>query len=448
MNAVAAPSIILALVTATSVLAQATTPPATPPATTPPAAPPAAPPATPPADPVAPTSPPPTSPLQPNVRPGTVPTAPPAPATPGPGPTISGRPPEGAMRRYEPRLWDAKFEANVYLSPTVRGETAPIQLRSVVAWMPLIAQNTWSQTDPDSVRAELFVQSQPVRNINDRISWMNQLPFGMAAIGIAVGDVSGQSLRWNVSWRVKVWNTQINDAAAANIAWPQEWPADVRQALEPQPGIESDKPEFQQFVQKVSEGKLRQVTPFIAAKELVRATVQSFRTLDKVGLRQEAGFTRGLVLQGAYSAMQTGNGTSHDLVASCVAVLRAAGIPSRAVVGMSDSVTTSSGATKTRILTWAEFYLPDTGWIPFDPVELRSKGNSLPPPQRPWPNFGTWDDLNERVPLSFTWSAPAPGSNSLPYPAVWSWTASGYVINGVAQDAIGLQLLNRGRVRE
>ncbi|MBL9140321.1 MAG: transglutaminase domain-containing protein, partial [Phycisphaerae bacterium] len=256
------------------------------------------------------------------------------------------------------------------------------------------------------------------------------------------------SLRWNVTWRAKVWNTQLNDAAAAAIAWPQEWPAEVQQALKPQPGIESDAPEFKQFVQRVSEGRLRQVTPFIAAKELIRSTVQSFRTMDKVGLRQENNFTRGLVLQGAYAAMQNGNGSSHDVVASCVAVLRAAEIPARAVVGMSDSVATSSGATKTRLLSWGEFYLPDTGWIPFDVVALRGAGNSLPPPERAWPNFGSWDDLNQRVPLSFAWSAPAPGASSLPYPAVWSWTASGYTVDGVTQDAIGLQMLNRGRVQE
>ncbi|MBL9140233.1 MAG: hypothetical protein JNK53_00070, partial [Phycisphaerae bacterium] len=176
--------LILASWAACSLLAPPAAPVKPSPAAPPSAAPPASPPASPPA-----TTPPP-------LPPGSLPVAPPAVATPGPGPTISGRPPEGPLRRYEPRLWECKFEANVYLAPLRRGELAPIQLRSVVAWMPLIAQNTWSQTDPDSVRAELYVQGQPMRNMNDRVQWLHQLPFGMATIGIAVGDVSGQSLRW------------------------------------------------------------------------------------------------------------------------------------------------------------------------------------------------------------------------------------------------------------
>lgn len=368
--------------------------------------------------------------------------------TQGLGPTISGRPPEGPLRRYEPRIWEAKFEANVYFAPRVRGETSPLQLRSVTAWFPMIAQNTWAQTDPSSVRAELFVQGQPARNMNQRVAWQHQLPHGTAAIGIGVGDVVGQSLRWNISWRVKVWNTALDEAAAAAIAWPQEWPPEVRDALLPQPGIESDSPDFAQFVQTVSQGKLRQVTPYVAAKELVRAVLLNFRSVDRTGLYQENGFTRGLIVQGAQSAMQARAGSIHDVSAACTATLRAAGIPARFVVGMTDQPTSTSNTTKTRLLSWVEFYLPNVGWIPFDPNSLLSRGNSLPAVNRPWPDFGNWDELNQRVPLAYTWSCPAPNSSSLSYPAVWSWAGHGFVVQSTGQDAIGLQLVSRGRAQE
>jgi hypothetical protein len=314
--------------------------------------------------------------------------------------------------------------------------------------VPIIAQSTFSVVDPSSVTAQLFVQGQPARAMKDRVTWVQQLPFGMAAMGIAVGDVSGQSLRWNVTWRVQVWNSRLDEAAAAAITWPHEWPAEVRHSLAPQPGIESDAPEFRQFVERVSEGRLRQVTPYIAAKELVRATIRSFRAVDMTGLRQENGFTRGLVLQGAYAAMQNGQGSVHDMAAACVAVLRAAGIPARVVVGMADLPGGSSGQTRTRLLTWGEFYLPSAGWVPFDPAKLRGSGNALPAADRPWPNFGNWDELNQRVPLSYTWSTPAPGASSLPYPAVWAWSGSGYTVDGITQDSIGLQMVGRGRGQE
>lgn len=342
-----------------------------------------------------------------------------------------------------------KLEANIYLAPVTKYDTTPLQLKAVTVWVPIIVQSTWSQTDPNSVKSELFVQGQPVRNVSDRLTWRHQLPYGMAAVGLNVGDVSGQSLRWNMSWREQVWNTELNDAAAARIPWPQEWPAEVQSALLPQGLVESNAPEFQQFVQKVSGGQLRSVTPFVAAKQLIKATIASFNTLDNTGLRMENGFTRGLVVNGAYNAMKTGNGTIHDMVAACVAVLRAAGIPARPVIGVSDVITSTSNSTKTRLITWAEFYLPGTGWIPFDPLKLRGSGNGLPSPDKPWPNFGSWDDLNERVPLSYTWAAPVPGSSSLPYPAVWSWSASGFIAgNGITQDMIGVQMVNRGRVPE
>ncbi len=415
--------------------AQSTPPTKTPPAkskpATPASTPPAPPASTPPASTPPATTPPATSPAS---TPGTLPS------------TVSGRPPEPPLKRVEGRRYEVKLEANIYLAPVARGETAPLQLQAVSAWVPIITQSTWSQVDPDSLQAQLFVQGQLATSVRDRITWKYGLPFGMAAVGMAIGDVSGQSLRWNMSWTEVVWNTQLNDAAAATIAWPQAWPDEVQAALQPQPGIESNAPEFKQFVQRVSGGKLRSVTPFVAAKQLIKATAGSFKTMDNTGLRQENGFTRGLMLQGAYAAMQSGNGSSHDLSAACVAVLRAAGIPARVIVGATD-IPASSGVTRTRLITWAEFYLPNAGWVPFDPLEIRRRATALPAPDKAWPSFGTWDDLNERLPLSYTWSAPVPGSQSLPYPAVWSWFATGTISgNAVANDMIGVQLVNRGRV--
>ncbi|MFO0963340.1 MAG: transglutaminase-like domain-containing protein [Phycisphaerales bacterium] len=366
----------------------------------------------------------------------------------GGGSTISGRPPELPLQRVTPRQYDVKFEGSIWAPGVSRGDTAPMQLSAMTVWFPMILQSTWSAVDPASLKPELWIEARKDPKIGDRVQYRQGLPFGLSAMGFPVGDVAGQSLKWNVTWRVQVWSAKLDEAAAARTTWPVDWPAEVQEALRPQPGIESDAPEFKAFVDRVSQGKLRAVSPWIAAKELVRATIKVFRNIDNDGLRVESGFTRGLVLNGALSSMNAASGTAHDMTAACTAVLRAAGIPARAVIGAADLPTSSGNATRTRLISWGEFYLPGAGWVPYDPVDLRGAirgGLSL---DRSWPSFGNWSDLNERIPLSYTWIAPIPGTTSMPYPAVWSWSTHGVINTQVISDMVGIQIVGRGRAKE
>ena len=70
-------------------------------------------------------------------------------------------------------------------------------------------------------------------------------------------------------------------------------------------------------------------------------------------------------------------------------------------------------------MSWAEFYLPDVGWVPFDPMEMRGKVRSLDV-RRPWPDFATMKELNERIPLAYHFVPPAT-VQSPQNPAVWGW---------------------------
>jgi hypothetical protein len=260
--------------------------------------------------------------------------------------------------------------------------------------------------------------------------------------------MAGQSLKWSVAWRAQCWSSRVDEAAAARVTWPETWPPEVQECLAPQPGIESDSADFKAFVDRVSKGNLRSVTPWIAAKELVRATITAFRNVDTDGLAVENGFTRGIVLNGAWKAMNSGGGSSHDVAAACVAVLRAAGIPARVVLGMADLPTGSGGNTRARLVTWCELYLPGAGWAPFNPVDLRGSvrgGLSL---ERPWPSFGTWQDLNTRIPISYTWAAPVAGSFTMPYPSGWSMTGATLMSSSSSSDQVGVQIIGRGRVKE
>lgn len=368
-------------------------------------------------------------------------------ASPPPLTTISGRPPEPPLRRVEPRIWEAKFEASLWAPMLRRGDTTPLNLQDIRVWMPFVLQSTWSQTDAGTIRTDIWVQGRRVATPANATSMRQGLSYGISAVGIAVNELQGQSFKWNITWMAQCWASAVDESTAAQVTWPAEWPEDVRPCLEAEPGIEAGHPDFKAFVDKVSGGKLRSVTPWIAAKELVRATIQAYNSIDGDGIRLENAFPRGIVFNGARSSMANRTGSCHDVSAACVAVLRTAGIPSRVVLGMAE-VPMSSGVTKARFVTWCEFQLPGAGWVPFSPNDLRGIIRGGLTVERPWRTFGTWDELNARIPLCYGLSSPIPGSTSMPYPAAYAWTARGAIDLSTASDAVTMQIQSRGRPKQ
>jgi hypothetical protein len=272
---------------------------------------------------------------------------------------------------------------------------------------------------------------------------------GMSAIGFPFASLATQSLKWAVTFRAQCWNAVVDESAAARITWPTDWPAEAQESLGAAPGFEVGHPDFKAFVDRVSGGKLRSVTPWIAAKELVRATVNAYRAYDDDGIRIENGFPRGIVFNGARATLAAGSGTSHDCVAACVTVLRTAGIPARAVLGMAEVDSSSTGTSRTRLVSWAEFWLPQAGWISFSPDLLRSQARGGLNVERPWKYFGSWDGLNECIPLCYGWELPVAGHRSMPFPAgfVWNSTMTPEQYARI-NDRITLQILGRGRAKE
>ena len=352
--------------------------------------------------------------------------------------------PAPPLRRVDGRAWDVKVEASVWSPGMRQGSQAPIALRDAAVWFPLVLDSAWSQADAGSVAPELWLDAR--RTAFASVELKRDLPRSSSAVRLGVGKISGQSMKWSVSWRARCWASQVDEAAAAAATWPVEWPEEATPWLAPEPGIESDSPDMAAFVARVSEGKLRTVTPWIAAKELVRATVNHFNAVDNDGIRVENGFPRGIVFDGAQAAMSRRTGSCHDVAAACTAVLRAAGIPARMVLGVSE-VETSSGASKARFVSWCELYLPGAGWAPYSPLRLRSSARGGLQLQRPWPAFGTWDELNGFIPLCLGVGVAAPGASLPRYPAGYAWTGSGRVETWQATEAVTVQILSRGRVQ-
>jgi hypothetical protein len=338
-----------------------------------------------------------------------------------------------------------RFESSIWAPRDRNSGSEPLQGADVTFWMPLVMQSTYSQADVTTVRPELWLHDSRLQLPRDFLKFRQGMSQGMTGASLTIPRLDGQSVKWSLTWRVQCWSSVVDEAAAARITWPVDWPPEARESLAPAPGFESDDGRMKQFVDRVSGGKLRSVTPWVAAKELVRATVGAFKNLDEAGIKVENGMPRGIVFNGAAASLAAGAGTGHDLVAACVTVLRAAGVPARPVLGMTE-VARSGGGASARLVSWAEFWLPQAGWVPFDPVELRSSVRGGMGIERPWKRFGTWDGLNEMIPLCYGWALPVRGCSALPFPAGFVWNSSmGPGEYSRIVDRISLQITTRGR---
>lgn len=329
----------------------------------------------------------------------------------------SGRPPVGPLERYDPHIYDISFQ--VLLSTSVSSIDQGIRageftLRDTPIVMPLIMQSTFSIVDRDSIRAEMLGDRGAFDGF--RRSVEGNLPFYSSLLKMNITEYRGATLRWTVSFKVQTWSSRFNDVEAQRIAWPRRWPDEVEDGLQPQQFIESDAEIFRKAIE--SQGgiqALRTVSPLIAAKQVLAYCLNNIRVSRNGLLQVDGGVLRGMDLQGAKRTAEAGIGTPNDLVCVCVAMLRAAGIPARPVVGVIED---EDG--RDFFKSWAEFYLPDAGWVPFDPNAMQRKGAGRMDPTRPWPELGTMDRLKKHIPISFTFHPPldveAPNG-----PAIWGW---------------------------
>jgi hypothetical protein len=349
----------------------------------------------------------------------------------------SGRPPAGALERHDPRIWRVGFEVELHVvaSPQLPRDITPdrFNLQGTEFFFPIIRQSTFSSVDPDSLNAMMWLDNVEQSGVNERGRIDDGLPFATSLAVIPLPEFSGDNVRWRFEQSVMVWSSRINDRRAGAIAWPREWPDEVRGGLRPQRFIESDDPIFRETVERISEGQLRMVPPYYAAKDIVRYVLQNVQVSGARTHRGELMVIQGLNVTGARATAMEGMGSPHDVVCLCVAMLRAAGIPARPVVGLERRSTGAPGQrTRLELISWAEFYLPETGWVPFDPVSMQGKGLHREVHQA-WPDFGTIRDLNERVPLAYGFT-PARGNmgpgrgvelGERELPSLWSWNPSG-----------------------
>lgn len=268
-----------------------------------------------------------------------------------------------------------------------------------------------------------------------------------------VHDVSTNTLRLHVELPMICWETRIDEKAAARYGWPKgPWPEDVALCLEPQLLVESTSPEIDALTKRwLSESPggadPRRTPPYVLAKYLTGRVVAHYQptgnTIDTRGrgrnsLNYSGSTIAGFAVLGAAAAARDGRGPPLDGANLLTAVLRAAGIPARLVIGYDVQIQQDqeqgkqgggggglAGFGGPPMHSWVEFLLYNEAagrgeWVPADVRKQREFSSRPPPLNQRWLFFGHHEGLDMLCPIAFHWLPPTVCMNS-GSPALWGW---------------------------
>ena len=311
--------------------------------------------------------------------------------------------PTPPLGRAKPKKWEysiraqvqALTQANPYLD---NGNTGGIICSATKLIFPLVLEGNYTQVDPKSIRVAGMIENN--WQYQD-VPWTlrGPMPDGTAEVVLDFPVVDASVIAMQLTWTAESWTPTLDEANAAKVTWPREWPEEVAKFLEPSRFIDSKLPAVETFVASITQGRQRSVPLFLAAKELARNVVQHFKNVDagKTGVQSITTLT---------TCLNQGKGTRTDMTCLAVACLRAAGIPARPVVGFGTYLSASLLKEVHTWIPWCEFYLPGAGWVSFDPYEMRGKGIELKGLDVAWPWFGYEKQMNERTTLGYRLMIP------------------------------------------
>ena len=282
--------------------------------------------------------------------------------------------------------------------------------------MPLIAHGPFSDLSETNFQVTLRA-GRDERVLNATPLCTKPTALGATTLSVTLPSVQQWPLHVDVSGNVTSWSSQFDDAAALQIPWPKSWPAAVSGMLQPSALIESADSIITDTVTSLTQGQVKSVPPVQAAKLIIQDACRRFKVTEPRMLYSSSGQLRGILVQGAAAAAKAGEGTPADLACICVAMLRAAGLPARPVIGLGSG----NRDTLDEFGVWAEVFMPDCGWIPFDPDMLRQQAIATLDPRQPWEYFGTMPQLQNRIPLAWEFASDE-GRKAYDAWALWSWT--------------------------
>lgn len=160
---------------------------------------------------------------------------------------------------------------------------------------------------------------------------------------------------------------------------PPLTPEEQERYLRTEPMIEADHPEIQALAKKL-------VQPTDSPSEKAEKILRFVRQKLRYSLRSPA------ANKGAVAALEARSGVCTEYTSLFVALMRAAGVPSRIVNGqilLDAKRQPAKGAWKTAERhQWAEFFDPEKGWVPVDPTFASSVAASHQVPAYIVENYG------------------------------------------------------------
>jgi len=200
-----------------------------------------------------------------------------------------------------------------------------------------------------------------------------------AAAGQAVATGVLQILNTNtvgLQFSARTSSVRVNSQKlTATFTDLKKLPSDVKPYLNAETLIESGDKTVKTFVANtLPKNFAKTTTVYEAARMLFQATVARLNYVNMNGARPSAVF-----------ALKYGYGDCGFFADLFVASARQAGIPARPITGFLE------GSNEWHV--WAEFYVPNAGWVPVDP----SYADGLDPQGKYPLYFGVIPDLNSRV---------------------------------------------------
>ena len=278
--------------------------------------------------------------------------------------------PNAPLMRDLPRVYSMRVHVN--------------NKKQTLGW-PLLPRTNWCDTDTDS----LSVQDANGQQIAASIQNMPPLDIEWRILP--------EATTYSVSFTAQAYSSILNEEKAITIPWPEEWNDEEELFLQPSKFIESNDSIFQKAVEQ--NGDPKSVPIHIAAKVLIRYCIENIQSTGRYS-HSENNVTTGIDVQGARYTVKEEKGSAADMVCVCVATLRAAGIPARPIVGITNADTVGTKRIDPQYIVWGEYRLPGAGWVPFFPERMRGTVTGLSREEQ-WQGLGTLQWLNRRVPIAF-----------------------------------------------
>lgn len=372
----------------------------------------------------------------------------------------SGKP---ILLRTKPRVHEIRLEVELFQQAPVDIDTGAVyvdglgrrttyvksqptyQGTALAMAVPVLVRTSWCDTDFSTVVIKGNVDGKEYLG-DPAKAFVRQSGTTEALVQFELPLERGyaENILARTTYQVQRWELEVDEAAAASATWPREWPSGMDRFLKAEPGVDPTHAGLKAFADSATKGGARSVGPYLAVRNAALAIVRGWKLPNSgTSVYGQKGGLRGLnfTVNGPWG-FDAGGGTPVELAATCTAAVRALGVPCRVVYCLgrkSRSNDQRSGTSGSEFRMICEFFLPNIGWIPFDPMMMRQHTAGGMAAIR---GFANIPDIQDALPLAFL-TVPK-GYEKADRVALWGWKRGLQVDEPTAVTRIGFDDSGRG----